>query len=172
MDSKITFITGGQKSGKSNFALKLAEDESARLCYVATAQALDDEMRERVKRHKEERSPKWNAIEEPINIVNTVRKNKDDYDVFIVDCVTLWLSNLMMSKGDDDILNMVKDFLSTVRTTKVHVIIISNEVGYGIIPENKIARRFVDLSGSANQLIAQNSDDVFLMTSGISQKIK
>lgn len=172
MPNKITFITGGQKSGKSNFALKLVEEDHDRLCYVATALTLDDEMKERVRRHKEERSSKWNVIEESVNIKDAVMANKDDYDVFLIDCMTLWMSNLMMSTNDDDILDMVHDFINTVRSTKAHVIIISNEVGNGIIPENKIARRFVDLSGKVNQMIAQGSDEVFLMTVGISQKIK
>lgn len=172
MPNKITFITGGQKSGKSDFALKLVEEDHDRLCYVATALTLDDEMKERVRRHKEERSSRWNVIEESVNIKDAVMANKDDYDVFLIDCMTLWMSNLMMSTNDDDILEMVHDFINTVRVTKAHVIIISNEVGNGIIPENKVARRFVDLSGKVNQMIAQGSDEVFLMTVGISQKIK
>ncbi len=170
--SAITFITGGQKSGKSNFALKLAEAQSDKLCYVATALTMDDEMKDRVRRHKAERSSKWQVVEESINIADAVRANKDDYDVFLVDCMTLWMSNLMMTTDDDGIVDMVNDFINTVRTFNAHVIIISNEVGYGIIPENKVARRFIDLSGKVNQMIAQGSDDVFLMTAGIGQKIK
>lgn len=178
-NSELIFILGGARSGKSSFALKLAESIKGKRLYIATAEALDDEMAKRIKKHKKERGNNWNTIEEPIRIANVIKRNKG-YDVILLDCLTLWVSNLMhreaRSKGQGArggrTLQKITDLISACKKAKASIIIVSNEVGLGIVPDNPLARQFRDIAGFANQKIADAAGEVYFMVSGIPSKIK
>ena len=173
--AKIIFITGGARSGKSSFAEKLASALEKDVIFLATAEALDKEMADRIKKHKSKRSSAWKTVEEPINI-NILNKFKSFEGAVILDCVTLWLSNMIHKFGiegaEDCILRDIRTLLKTVKTSKFTLIVVSNELGMGIVTENRLAREFRDVAGKCNQLIARMSDEVYLMISGIKLKIK
>jgi adenosylcobinamide kinase/adenosylcobinamide-phosphate guanylyltransferase len=166
----IVFILGGARSGKSRVALQRASEFSGKKAYIATAQALDDEMKERIDKHKKERSGDWTTFEEPINISGLIKDIHKKYDVIIVDCLTLWLSNLMHT--DSNIQRESELFISLLTDVHCSLLIVSNEVGLGIVPDNAMARKFRDLSGYVNQRVAETADEVYLVTAGIPVKIK
>ncbi|HCC69520.1 MAG TPA: bifunctional adenosylcobinamide kinase/adenosylcobinamide-phosphate guanylyltransferase [Nitrospiraceae bacterium] len=170
MDRKIVFILGGARSGKSAFALKEASKISGKKAYIATAESLDEEMRQRIEEHKRKRGDDWVTYEEPLKIVDLVKKMKSEYNVILIDCLTLWLSNLM--HNNLDIRHEIENLVSTLRITHHASYIVSNEVGMGIVPDNKMARDFRDLAGFLNQKIAEIADEVYLVTAGIPVKIK
>ena len=168
---KLIFVTGGAKSGKSSFALEEAEKIKGRKVYIATAEALDDEMRQRIERHRMQRNPDWDTCEEPLLISEAISKLAACYNVILLDCLTLWLSNAMHRNADIE--REIDKLLKTVQQAPgVHVYIVSNEVGTGIVPENELAREFRDLAGSMNQRVAGASDEVFMVVAGIPVKIK
>ncbi|MCK4400919.1 bifunctional adenosylcobinamide kinase/adenosylcobinamide-phosphate guanylyltransferase [bacterium] len=173
--AKIIFITGGARSGKSSFAEKLASILGKDVLFLATAEAMDKEMADRINKHKSKRSSTWKTVEEPINI-NILNKFKDFEGAVILDCITLWLSNMIHKFGiknaESRILGDIRTLLKTARTSKFTLIVVSNELGLGIVPENRLARKFRDVAGECNQLIASMSDKVYLMISGIELKIK
>ena len=173
--SFLIFITGGARSGKSKLALQLAERTGGKVAFIATAQAGDDEMAERILIHKKSRPKEWTTIEEPIDIPSAISKVAD-HDVAIIDCLTLLLSNLMLEDKSLDetgrILGRMEDLVKASRSFKGTVIVVSNEVGMGIVPENELARKFRDLAGRANQIIADAADEVYLCVSGIPVKLK
>jgi adenosylcobinamide kinase/adenosylcobinamide-phosphate guanylyltransferase len=168
----ITFILGGARSGKSRFALEKASACTGKKIYIATAQAIDDEMKERIKKHKEERSEDWITFEEPLNISVMISDTNKKNDIIIVDCLTLWLSNLLLTAKDIEF--EIVNFIDALRFTHhaSRIFIISNEVGLGIVPDNALSRRFRDLSGYLNQRVAAIADEVYLVTAGIPLKIK
>ena len=173
MANKITFITGGARSGKSAFAEKLASGISGKRAYLATAQALDAEMVARIEHHRQRRGSAWDTFEEPLAVAELVHKLSGRYDVVLLDCLTLWLSNVMAhTDGDDEVLRQSGLLVEAVRNVKGTCIIVSNEVGLGIVPDNVLARRFRDLAGFVNQQMAQASDEAYLLTSGMPLKIK
>lgn len=172
---KITFITGGIKSGKSNKAIELSslyQDKA----FVATAIAFDDEMTDRITKHQNDRGKDWALFEEAYNIEDTLLKiaeSKNKYQVVILDCLGLWITNLLMSELEDEmILEKIKSFTQTFAKINYHLIIVSNETGMGLIPDNKLGRRFCDILGIANQQIVKKSEEAFFMVSGIPLKIK
>ncbi|MBI5681996.1 MAG: bifunctional adenosylcobinamide kinase/adenosylcobinamide-phosphate guanylyltransferase [Deltaproteobacteria bacterium] len=179
----MIFILGGCRSGKSVFALKLAESMKGKKAYLATGEPLDDEMTERIKRHKKERGRVWTAIEEPVNIIDVIKKN-EKYDVILLDCLTLWISNLMHEKtgarGEKhafhgqgaSIEKTIEKFISVCKKTKYNLIIVSNEVGLGIVPDNPLARQFRDMAGYTNQNLAKTADEVYFLVSGIPMRLK
>jgi len=174
-NSKLIFITGGARSGKSAFALNLANSMGKRKCYLATAQALDSEMEERIAKHKEERGPDWDSIEEPLLLAEMMHGAKGRYDVILLDCLTLWVSNLMHELNTFDSLLLatrLDQLLSACITSSSIIIVVSNEVGLGIVPENKLAREFRDIAGTANQLFAKAADEAYFVVSGIPLKLK
>ncbi len=173
MANRITFITGGARSGKSAFAEKLASGISGKRAYLATAQALDAEMVARIEHHRKRRGNAWDTFEEPLAVAELVRKLSGRYDVVLLDCLTLWLSNVMAhTDGDDEVLRQSGLLVEAVKNGKGTCIIVSNEVGLGIVPDNPLARRFRDLAGFVNQQMAQASNEAYLLTSGIPLKIK
>lgn len=182
MAMKITFITGGARSGKSSFALKTASALDGQKAYLATAEALDQEMKERIFKHKMERGVTWDTLEEPVKIADTLNGMTDRYDVVVLDCLTLWLSNLVCKNMDcdkeiDDFIELLKNISaiseSPLRQTQnSKLFIVSNEVGMGIVPENELARRFRDFVGILNQKAAEVAHEVYLVTAGIPMKIK
>jgi adenosylcobinamide kinase/adenosylcobinamide-phosphate guanylyltransferase len=186
MNNKIIFITGGARSGKSLFALNEASKIKGQKAYIATAEALDSEMKERIERHKKIRGDEWDTYEEPVKILDTLRAIKDKYSVIILDCLTLWLSNILHRAQSTErrtqmIENDIQEFIKELKTFKdashitcyaLRLFIVSNEIGMGIVPDNKLAREFRDLAGLLNQKVAKIADEVYLMTAGIPIKIK
>ena len=172
MENKITFIIGGARSGKSAFALNEANKFKGQKAYIATAQALDEEMRERIGKHKKQRGGEWDTYEEPLKVADVLQGIKDKYNVVIIDCLTLWLSNLM--HNDFGVVEGIENFVNALRITHYasRVFIVSNEVGLGIVPDNELARKFRDFAGILNQKVAGIADDVYLVTAGIPIKVK
>ena len=172
--SKIVFITGGARSGKSSFALKLAKAEKgARVAFVATCQALDDEMSDRIRRHKRSRPVSWKTFEAPLDLAPVLKKAIFRHPVIIVDCLTLMVSNLMMREEKEKrITARFRKALQVLKKSDSLVIIVSNEVGLGIVPENGLAREFRDIAGRINQIAAQEAEAVYFTVSGIPWRIK
>jgi adenosylcobinamide kinase/adenosylcobinamide-phosphate guanylyltransferase len=171
--AKIIFILGGARSGKSTFALKLAKKDKRKVAFIATCQALDKEMAERIKFHKKMRPGYWQTFEEPYKVSGLLKKIGAKFDVILIDCFTLFVSNLMLrGLKKDAITKEVNNILVALTKTKTKAIIVSNEVGLGIVPQNKLARDFRDMAGKINQTVARKSDEVFFMVSGIPIKIK
>jgi adenosylcobinamide kinase/adenosylcobinamide-phosphate guanylyltransferase len=174
--SFLIFITGGARSGKSRLALQLAERADDKVAFIATARAGDDEMAERILIHKKSRPKEWTTIEEPIDVPSAISRVAD-HDVVIIDCLTLLLSNLIMLEDSslneiDGILDKVEELVKAFGSFKGTAIVVSNEVGMGIVPENELARKFRDLAGRANQIMANAADEVYLCVSGIPVKLK
>lgn len=173
MDKKLILITGGCRSGKSRYALDYANQHFSKKMFLATCQAPDEEMVRRVEEHKKLRGPEWLTIEEPIEIADQMKRYGNGVEVILLDCLTLWLSNLLL-KGDNDskIMEETDRLIQTLRERRTSVIIVSNEVGMGIVPVDPLSRRFRDLSGMANQRIAGEADEVIFMVSGMSIFLK
>ena len=167
---KIILITGGQRSGKSSYAEKIAHELTASPVYLATAKIWDDEFRKRVERHQKNRGPEWTNIEEEkkLSLHNVTGR------VVVIDCVTLWCTNFFM-EFDSDVsasLGAVKAEFDKFTSQDATFIFVTNEIGLGGVSENKLQRRFTDLQGWANQYIASHADEIYLMVSGIPVKIK
>jgi adenosylcobinamide kinase / adenosylcobinamide-phosphate guanylyltransferase len=168
MAGKMIFITGGCRSGKSRYALDYANQHFSQKLYLATSEPLDEEMARRVEHHKRTRGPEWQTVEEPLEIADKIRQYGDRTEVILVDCLTLWLSNLLMKSRDDDaIMAEVAQLIAAIRECQATLLIVSNEVGMGIVPAEPLARRFRDLAGMANQRIAEAAETVIFMVSGI-----
>ena len=172
--AQVTFILGGCRSGKSSFALKTANETKAdRRIFIATAVALDDEMNARVKRHRAERGAGWMTVEAPLALAEAVAEHAGEGRVLLVDCLTLWVSNLLLEVQDPaQAADRIPELVSAVRAAPCPVILVSNEVGSGIVPENQLARRFRDLAGTANQAVAACADTVVWTVAGIPVVIK
>ena len=170
----VIFITGGARSGKSDFARNLAEKLKGKRLFLATAKALDEEMKERIQKHREQRGDRWNTIEEPIYLGRALSSVKDSFKTILVDCLTLWMSNLFFEYPDQDetISKIVDDFFLSMDKFEGTIIIVSNELGMGIVPENKLARLYRDSLGFLNQRMAGRADEVYVLFSGIPVRIK
>ena len=167
--SKIILITGGQRSGKSNYAEQLAMSFADNPVYVATAHVWDEEFRERVRRHQERRGPQWTNIEEE----KYLSRHDLTGRVAVIDCVTLWLTNFFFEHQDvDKTLQTVKEEFDRFTAQDATLIFVSNEIGSGGVSIDAVQRRFTDLQGWVNQYIASRADEVILMVSGIPVKIK
>jgi adenosylcobinamide kinase/adenosylcobinamide-phosphate guanylyltransferase len=173
MNKKMIFITGGARSGKSYFAQELAQKFTGPKAYLATAQALDEEMTERIRRHQKSRPSDWQTLEEPLEVADCIRMKGDHFDLILLDCLTLWISNLMMAGWQEKkILEAGDRLVEACRGAKCSLILVGNEVGMGIVPDNPQARLFRDLSGLMQQKIAREADEVYFLVSGLAQKIK
>jgi len=171
--AKITFILGGARSGKSSYALKLAREYGGKVAFIATCQPLDAEMKKRIGLHKKSRPTQWQTFEEPKDAALLLKKIGQKFDTIVVDCLTLLICNLMMdNQGEAAVEKNLKDMLNALDKTKANAIIVSNEVGMGIVPGNKLGREFRDIAGRINQIIAAKADNVFFLVSGIPWKIK
>ena len=166
---KIILITGGARSGKSALAEARVCDLGPRPVYIATAEARDGEMAARVAEHRARRGPEWRTIEAPVDLVGTLR-DTDGQGPRLVDCLTLWLTNLMLS--DADWRAAAAELLAELARQSDPVVIVTNEVGAGIVPENALARAFRDAAGSLNQMVAQAADEVTLAVCGLPMKVK
>ena len=195
MSVNITFVIGGARSGKSSFVLNEVSKLEGPRAYIATGEALDDEMQDRIRKHKEDRGPEWNTYEEPIEITKVLSDIKDKYSLVVIDCLTLWLSNVIhraqstehRQQNTDNSIYIVeerierlietlkqlkKDSVCSLKSGICNLYIVSNELGMGIVPENAMAREFRDLTGFLNQKVAAIADEVYLVTAGIPVKIK
>jgi adenosylcobinamide kinase/adenosylcobinamide-phosphate guanylyltransferase len=168
MEKRIILITGGCRSGKSRFALDYANRRFSKKIYLATAEVLDEEMGLRVENHKRARGPEWQTVEEPLGIVEKIVAYGDKAEAILLDCLTLWLTNLLLKWDDDSkIMNEVERLAEALKQVRATLIVVTNEVGMGIVPDNPLGRRFRDLSGMTNQTIAQAADTVVFMVSGL-----
>jgi len=177
---QITLILGGARSGKSSYAQTLAEDSGKSVTFLATAQALDDEMSARIQKHKTERPAYWQTLEIPLNIASHIREIKSD--VVILDCMTLLATNLLMQFVKDDLADEVPftdaihkevdDLLAAIRKGKQNGITISNEIGLGLVPPYQMGRVYRDLLGWANQRLAREADQVIFLVAGIPMNVK
>lgn len=168
---KLTFVLGGARSGKSRHAQILAEAGAGALVYLATAQAFDREMEDRIARHRDERGPRWRTVEVPFDLPEAIAAaDAGPDDRILVDCLTLWLSNLMLD--DRDVEQRTRELLATLERCRSHAILVANEVGLGIVPDNALARAFRDAAGRLNQAIAAAADEVILMTAGLPLMLK
>ena len=170
---KITFVLGGTRSGKSSYAVKHAEKLSSKVAYVATCVPYDDEMHDRIRLHRQERPSLWITVEEPLNLVPKLKEIDAKVDVMIFECLTLFVSNLLMEDlEENDINERVNQVMLTLKEVKYDSFIVSNEVGLGIVPEHALGRKFRDIAGRANQAVAQHADEVVFVVSGIPMQVK
>lgn len=164
----MIFITGGCRSGKSRYALHYADQHFSKKLFLATCEVLDEEMAQRIENHKKMRGLEWQTVEEPVDIVDKIKKEGADSEVILIDCLTLWLYNLLM-KWDSDlrIMEETETLINTLKKSDASFILVSNEVGMGIVPADPLSRRYRDLLGTMNQRIAEALDTVIFMVSGI-----
>jgi adenosylcobinamide kinase/adenosylcobinamide-phosphate guanylyltransferase len=172
--SKMILILGGTRSGKSRYATDLAKRINKNTVFIATATALDEEMKQKIRLHKSSRPKGWGLIEEPMDPGNSILGLKPACDVAIIDCLGLWISNLLMANMKDVAIEKRINKLgnSIVNAKAGLVIVVSNEVGCGIVPGDPVSRKFRDLLGLANQVIATEAQEVIVMQVGIPVKIK
>lgn len=169
---RLIVVLGGASSGKSEFALQCAGSRGPR-AFVATGQGLDNEMADRIARHRATRSTDWETVEEPLHVQEWFAKQGSEYRTILFDCVTLWLSNLIgAGLTAPVILGRVGTLVDRMRGTGARVVIVTNELGFGVVPAEPMARAFRDLSGRVNQSIAQEADEVYLVVSGLSLRMK
>jgi adenosylcobinamide kinase/adenosylcobinamide-phosphate guanylyltransferase len=171
---EIVFVIGGCRSGKSTYALQTAEKVVAeQKIFIATCVPQDDEMKQRVARHQKERSQNWVTVEAPLHLPQAISENSLNADVMLVDCLTLWVSNLLMQTGDEKkIVDTIPQLIDALEKATCPIVLVSNEVGTGIVPENRLARQFRDITGWVNQAIAGSANKVVWMVAGIPVTVK
>jgi len=177
---KIVLITGGVRSGKSSFAEKLAGNIGRKVTFIATAQELDEEMKDRIAKHRYNRPKHWETHEEPYQVAQVIQKVGEKTEVVLIDCLTLLVSNLMQDYREDEsnnhlakkIIKQIKEMVRESLQCSATIIIVSNEVGLGLVPANPMGRFFRDILGQANQIIGADADQVYFMVSGIPLLIK
>jgi adenosylcobinamide kinase/adenosylcobinamide-phosphate guanylyltransferase len=172
---ELILILGGARAGKSAFAMRLAAS-SARVCFIATAEALDDEMRTRIVCHRAQRPSHWMTIEEPKRL-DLALSQACEAEVVIVDCLTLLVSNWLLASKDEracteEVGRIVESILAAARKNEQTIICVSNEVGLGVVPETSLGRAFRDLLGRVNQQVAQNATQVYLLVAGLPIQLK
>ena len=184
MKSQIILCSGGARSGKSEFAERLALATEGRKAYVATGQAFDDEMIDRIKKHQERRGEIWNNFEVPLHLADEWENISQSADVILIDCLTMFATNHMMAygsiRGQEDanrleqtILSELDTLLDSIQSCEGKtVIFVTNEIGLGIVPDNKLARYFRDIAGRVNRTVATAADKLFLTISGVTIELK
>jgi adenosylcobinamide kinase / adenosylcobinamide-phosphate guanylyltransferase len=165
---QVTLALGGARSGKSRFAEELAERSGPLRTYIATAEAFDGEMQSRIDKHRARRGEGWQTIEAPLALSETLAACGSP--VVLVDCLTLWISNLMFR--DRDVASEINLLCAALERASGHVILVSNEVGMGIVPENALSRGFRDMQGLANQKVAAVADAVYFVAAGLPLTLK
>lgn len=166
---KLSFVLGGASSGKSAFAEKLAHSHGSSKHYIATAHVLDAEMEEKVALHRQARSSDWTLHEAPFDLEKVLAELTAN-DIALIDCVTMWLSNHMMENAD--VQHIIQSLLGALSNTPARVVIVSNEVGHGIVPDNKLARRFRLAQGELNIALAEQADLAVFVVAGLPQVLK
>lgn len=177
---KMILVTGGARSGKSSFAERLAlKIGDGRAAYIATAQIFDDEMNFRVKLHRRRRGDNWTTFEAPFAAEEKISTAGKNFGAILFDCVTLYVSNFLCNADIDDekilydnLRGLIGKLIDAAQSSDAVTIFVTNEVGAGIVPENKLARRFRDLAGLANQMLAAQADKVFLCVAGLAVDVK
>ncbi len=187
INSKIILVTGGARSGKSSFAEKLITDLGEKIAYIATAVPFDEGMKDRIKKHRESRPKDWTTYEIYKDIYKHIEDISKEHDAVLLDCITILVTNLMLENHDIDwdnadwekideievnIKNQIELLIKNLRNSKMACVIVTNELGMGIVPENRLSRIFRDIAGRINQYVASNSDEAYLAVSGIPVKIK
>jgi adenosylcobinamide kinase / adenosylcobinamide-phosphate guanylyltransferase len=169
---QLILVVGGASSGKSAMALTFAGGDMPR-AFIATGQALDDDMTKRISHHQRERGPDWETAEVPVELEQWFLANGRSYRTVVLDCLTLWLSNLREhGVPDEHIPELVCGLLRAMRTSTARVIVVTNELGLGLVPMDAAARAFRDLAGKTNQLCARHADEVYFVVSGMPIQIK
>ena len=170
----MLLVLGGARSGKSRHAQAVAEagigDAGGSLTFIATAQAFDDEMRDRIARHRADRDARWTTLEAPVALAEAVAAADVPGGCVLVDCLTLWASNMLL--GEEDWERRLDELVAALAAARGRIILVSNEVGLGIVPDNALARRFRDIAGTINQRLAAAADEVVLMVAGLSVPVK
>ena len=170
---ELILITGGARSGKSSFAVEFASRFSAHTIFIATAPPSDSEMKNRITLHRASRPSSWRTIEEQKDVASVLSEINSPQNVVIIDCLTLLVSNLLLDgKEEKEILNQVRAIADKGRTCNRVTIVVSNEVGWGVVPATKLGRRFRDTAGVANQIIAKRANQVWLLVCGIPHKLQ
>jgi adenosylcobinamide kinase/adenosylcobinamide-phosphate guanylyltransferase len=169
----VTLVLGGVRSGKSRWAQEFAS-KFDRVAYVATAQARDAEMREKIQRHQEDRPKHWQTLEEPLELARVLMDRAAEFDLLLIDCLTVFVSNLMEAAQTDaaSMERRLYDFLQALRTVPASVALVSNEVGWGVVPPYPAGRRYRDALGELNQRVAAIADNVVLMVAGLPLALK
>lgn len=173
--NRLTLILGGARSGKSRFALEHGTTLGERRLFIATALPSDAEMARRIERHRRERPEGWKTLEEPLHLADRLRSLERKAEVAVIDCLTLWLSNLLTAVGEDEekILGEIDRLVSVARSVNFSIVAVSNEVGLGVVPtDHSLSRLFRDLSGLLHQRWAAQADEVYWMMAGIAVPIK
>lgn len=166
-------VLGGARSGKSDYALQRAQGWGRRLVYLATAEARDAEMVKRIDHHRAQRNPRyWETIEEPLDVVWRLKELDDRIDGVVLDCITLWVSNALLSDKTDELESQVAELVEEIPLFPFHFVAVSNEVGFGVVPDNPLGRAYRDLLGTVNQRLAKACNEVVLMTAGIPMQVK
>ena len=167
----MILIGGGSRSGKSRAALQMMHAAGPRVGFIATAQASDDEMHQRIAHHRAERAPHVTTWEEPFDVAERIRAEDGKYDSIVVDCLTIWLSNCMLAQGRD-LDSDCQELVHSAASASTKMILVTNEVGCGIVPDHELGRRFRDHAGRLNQLAAERASEVHWMIFGIGLRIK
>ena len=167
MTNEIILITGGTRSGKSRYAEQRVREMGSRSVYVATAEANDQEIAQRIAEHRKRRGNQWRTIEEPLELTQTLLAERGKTDCALVDCLTLWISNLLLRHDEKYASEKVDELIEKLPQLNFHLVLVTNEVGSGIVPDNALARRFRDLAGWTNQRMAQAANEVILMVAGV-----
>ena len=187
---ELIFVLGGARSGKSAFAERLASlrqaQEGGRVLYVATAEALDDDMERRIANHRQQRPPEWDTLEEPVNLPDVLPSALSGYDTCLLDCLTLWVSNLLLSMGDaptptlprrereseQEIMSATQRLLEVYEESSATWIVVSNEVGLSVVPSTRMGAVYRDALGRVNQAVAAQADKVYFMVAGLALEMK
>ncbi len=176
-DNKVILLIGGARSGKSTFAQETAAKLGGKVLFCATAEALDDEMRDRIQAHKKSRPESWDTLESPRNLAGSLGQTAADYDTVIIDCITLMVSNCIgdgssYAQAEEVVLKEISVLTELMKRKQSNYILVSNEVGSGLVPDNRLGRIYRDLLGQANQRLAKCADEVYFMAAGLSLRMK
>lgn len=185
-ENLLTLVTGGARSGKSSFGESILENMDGEILYIATAQAFDDEMKDRIKKHQEGRPSNWTTLEGYKNLSQKIQPYKEKISAVFLDCITIMVTNLMLDEDCDwdkitpeeankieaKIFKEVKELIKTLKELDIPVIIVTNEIGMGIVPGDKLSRIFRDIAGRINQYIGREVGTVYLVVTGIPIRIK
>lgn len=167
---KSLLVLGGARSGKSRHAQALAEASGGELVFIATAQAFDGEMTDRIARHRADRDRRWRTVEAPLALAEAIAAADRPDTTLLVDCLTLWASNLLLADADTDA--AATTLVRAIEHTNARIVLVSNEVGFGIVPDNALARRFRDVAGLLNQRVAASVSQVDFVIAGLPQRLK
>ncbi|MFC1821266.1 bifunctional adenosylcobinamide kinase/adenosylcobinamide-phosphate guanylyltransferase [Thermodesulfobacteriota bacterium] len=171
-NNELVLVLGGARSGKSSWALRYVEEHYNSFLFMATAEVRDQEMAERIRKHKASRGPKWDLLEESLEISEALNARCDHVEAVLIDCLTIWLSNVMLNGQDENIQSYQQKLLEILSAKQQAITIVSNEVGSGIVPQSAMGREFRDQAGLLNQRVAAVADKVILMIAGFPLYVK